>query len=144
MQQFTFGFPIVGTLSQNGVYPTDASITQAPDLAAIWPLRAERFRNRAARSGRKDSLALWTEAMIQVGRGWMGKPLVIDRVGGLSAYPGEAGNIAFRFGVRQLGKLRACDNVKHNTTNLYFRTVTPIKLPTWGHIAQICLIIADI
>ena len=143
IKQFTFGFPIVGTLSQKGVYPTDPSIGQAPDLSEIWNLRTERFRNRATRSGWKDANALWGEAMGQVNRGWLGEPLDVDLNGGLSAYPGESVNIAFRFGVRQLDKLRACDDLKHNTANLYCKTVTPIKLPTWDHIAQMCLDIAD-
>ena len=47
--------------------------------------------------------------------------------------------IAFRFGVEQMGKLRSCDDLEYSTADLYFTVWTPIKLPTWGHIAQIAL-----
>ena len=36
-----------------------------------------------------------------------------------------------------MGKLRACDDLKYGATNLYCAVWTPIKLPTWGHIAQL-------
>ena len=51
VRQFTFGFQIAGYLSQGGVYPPDAGVSQVPDMAGIWPQSAERFRHRAVRSG---------------------------------------------------------------------------------------------
>ena len=45
-------------------------------------------------------------------------------------------NVAFRSGLGQDDKLRACGDLKHNHVNLHFSDWAPIKLPTWGHIAQ--------
>ena len=47
--------------------------------------------------------------------------------------------IAFRFGVEQMDISRSRDDLKYSTTNLYCTVWTPIKLPTWDHIAQISL-----
>ena len=46
-------------------------------------------------------------------------------------------NIAFRFGVEQQEKLRACGDLRHNMANLCTSVMTPITLPTWDHIAQL-------
>ena len=48
-------------------------------------------------------------------------------------------NIAFRFGVDQADKLRACGDLRRNTANLYCTVWTPIKLPTWDRLSQLCL-----
>ena len=42
-----------------------------------------------------------------------------------------------------MDKLRSCDDLKYSTTNLYCTVRTPIKLPTWGHIAQNALNVRD-
>ena len=35
-----------------------------------------------------------------------------------------------------MGKLRACDDLRYSTANAYCSVRTPIKLPTWDHLAQ--------
>ena len=43
-------------------------------------------------------------------------------------------NIAFRFGVEQGSKLRACDDLRYARTNLASIVETPIKLVNWDHV----------
>ena len=45
--------------------------------------------------------------------------------------------IAFRFGVEQADKLRACDDPKHSLTNSACRVHTPVKLVSWGHVSHL-------
>ena len=49
-------------------------------------------------------------------------------------------NPAFRFGAQQLDKLRAVDDLKRSATNAATLIKTPINLPSWDHLAQICLL----
>ena len=46
-------------------------------------------------------------------------------------------NIAFRFGVAQADKLRACDDLRHSLTNVACAVATPIQLVSWDHVAQL-------
>ena len=46
-------------------------------------------------------------------------------------------SIAFRFGVEQSDKLRACDDLCHARTNLACVVETPIKLVSWDHLAEL-------
>ena len=47
-------------------------------------------------------------------------------------------NIAFRFGVEQAAKFRACDDSNHSLTNSACSAVTPIQMVAWDHISQLC------
>ena len=75
---------------------------------------------------------------MQVKLGWLGEPLPIDLKGDVATYDRGAANIAFRFGADQAAKLRAGDDIRQNAANLYCTVWTPIKLPKWGHISQMC------
>ena len=77
--------------------------------------------------------------MGQVKLGWLGAPIPIDATGKVATFEKDRANIAFRFGVGQAGKLRACDDLKHNRVNLHCAAWNPIKLPTRGHISQMRL-----
>ena len=136
LQQFAWGFPLIGDLSQNAIYPIDPKVVKPPDPTSIGFQSAERFRLRAAASGFLNSDALWTEALEQVNRGWLSEPVPIDMTTGTADLPYKSQNFAFRFGVRQMDKLRACDDLRYSTTNAYCSVRTPIKLPTWDHLAQ--------
>lgn len=46
-------------------------------------------------------------------------------------------NIDFRFGVEQGEKIRAIDDLKQSLTNLAFSVLTPIRLVSWGHVAEL-------
>ena len=139
VSQFTFGFPLVGDLSQEGVYPMGPSLAPAPPLGGIWTSSKQRFQTRPRESGFLNAETLWNEAMGQVKKGWLAEPLPISPNGTVATYDNGPVNIAFRFGAEQADKLRACDDLKHNDVNLYCAVWTPIILPTWGHIAQMCL-----
>ena len=139
MAQFTHGFPLVGNLSQEGISPRDLSLKQAPPVAGIWGHSQRRFETRSRASGILHSEALWKEALGQVDPGWLAPPLPIDIDGSVATYTHGSVNIAFRFGVGQADKLRACDDLKHNEVSLYCAVWTPVKLPTLDHIAQMRL-----
>ena len=140
IRQFVFGFPMIGTLSQNGVFPKGGELDTDPTQPQqIWEKSKDRFLERPARSGFKDAQRLWGESQVMVGAGWLGDPIPIPSSGLLPDIHPEGVNIALRVGVEQAGKLRACDDLKHNWANLACSVWTPITLPTWDHIAQSAL-----
>ena len=132
MAQFTFGFPSVGNLSQEGIYPRDTALTSAPPVEGIWAHPQRRFETSSRAPGFLNTEALWKEVLDQVDRGWLAPPLPIDVEGSGATYAHGSVNIAFRFGVDQADKLRACDDLEHNEVNLYCTVWTPIKLATWA------------
>ena len=74
-----------------------------------------------------------------MGAGRLGDPIPIPISGILPDIQPEGVNIAFRFGVEQADKLRACDDLNHNWVSLACSVWAPITLPTWDHIAQSAL-----
>ena len=52
-------------------------------------------------------------------------------------------NVAFRFGVEQADKLRACDDLRYSRVNLACVVTTPIKLASWDHLAEMCRSVGD-
>ena len=140
IQQFIYGFPLIGTLSQKGAFPEGKeSGTEPMQQQHIWARSQARFLERSKLSGYKNSQRLWDEALVQVAAGWLGEPIPIPCSGILPDIRPEGINIAFRFGVEQGNKLRACDDLKHNWANLACSVWTPITLPTWDHVAQTAL-----
>ena len=139
MTQFAYGFPLVGNLSQTGVYPRDMDVLPAPPVGRISAKSSDRFSSRAKHSGYLHSMELWGESPKQVESGWLGAPLPIDTSGNVLTYGHGSANIAFLFGVDHADKLRACDDLKHNHVDRYCSVWAPIKLPTWDRIAQMCL-----
>ena len=69
--------------------------------------------------------------------GWKSPP-PLDASGRPADLPAGGQNIAFRFGVEQADKLRACDDLNHILTNAACRVRPPIKLVSWGHASQLC------
>ena len=143
LQQFVFGFPIIGEMDQTGVYPRDDSKRPPPPLEGIWKDNQKRFMTRARASGFLNAQLLWDEAMSQVKKGWLADPLPVDPNGNVATYEKGSVVLAFRFGVDQLDKVRPCDDLKYSTTNQYCTVWTPIKLPTWDHIGQIAIDIQE-
>ena len=139
MSQFTFFLPLVGNLSQEGVYPRDPSLTPAHPIEGSWASSKQRYMARSEASGFPNAEILGREAMEQVDKGWLSPPLPISHDGSVATYDSGPVKIAFRFGGDQTDKLRACDDLKRNEVNRYCAAWTPIKLPTWGHIAQMRL-----
>ena len=62
--------------------------------------------------------------------------------GSLRNHPKVPGNIAFRFGVEQSGKLRGRDDIRDSLTNTARIARSPIALPGWGHIATDAKVLA--
>ena len=83
--------------------------------------------------------SLWREAMSQVDRGWLTDPSPLGDTVGLTSVSAGSGNAAFRFAAIQMGKIRARDDFKYGCVNFACAVRTPIKLPTWDHVGQMCL-----
>ena len=62
IQQFNFGFPLIGPVSQAGVYKIDPSAKDPHPIDEIWAGPRERFAKRAQSSGRLRGAELWDEA----------------------------------------------------------------------------------
>ena len=145
LDQFAFGFPITGLLSQKFLFGVD----DKADPSAILPLpelfktAASRFRERAEKSGRKNAQPLWDEALEQVKKGWLLPPAELAADGRPASWRSEKYNIAFRFGVLQQDKLRACDDLKHAMTNLACVISTPNQLLSWDHISQLSQLMSE-
>ena len=120
--------------SSHGPFPEPGS-----PLEGIWPNSQRRFETRSRASGFLHADVLWKEALGQAERGWLAPPLPIDIDCSGATYAHGSVKISLRLGVDQADKPRACDDLKHNGANLYLAVWTPIKLPTWDHIAQMCL-----
>ena len=73
----------------------------------------------------------------------MAPPLPFDADGGMPGICENTVNTTFGFAVVQMGETRAPDDFKYGRVNAFCATRTPIKLPTWDHIGQMCLLIAD-
>ena len=69
MGQFSVGFPITGTLSQEGVSNPVRPSGAALGHGKLSDAAAARFRERSAKSGQKNDSLLWTEALGQVEKG---------------------------------------------------------------------------
>ena len=145
LQQFLFGFPLVGTISQKHTFPSSDKLkTKKPiDLTQLTSSNARRFTDRAAKSGYKNSLPLWEEAITQHQKGWLTKPFLLAEGNTPFTLKDKKLNIAFRFGVEQADKLRACDDLCHSMTNLACVVQTPIKLASWDHVAEMCRLVAS-
>ena len=135
--QFALGFPITGKLSQKGVYPIDPRVKPPKAFDSIFETSSLRFKERAAKSGFKNAPQLWEEALEQVRTGWLEEPVELSPEGIPLGSKGDRFNVAFRFGVSQADKLRACDDLRHSLTNEACAVLTPIQLVSWDHIAQL-------
>ena len=129
---------MAGDLSQGGFFPRGPSLGQTP-LEGIWSYSQMRFEARSRAHGILHADVLWKEAIAQVESGWLAPPLPIDIDGSVATYAHGSVKIAFRFGAGHADKLRACDDLMRNEVNLYCTVWAQIKLPTWGHIAQMRL-----
>ena len=135
---FIFGFPMTGTHSQENVYPIDRGVAPAADIN-IWDDSVERFLTRSKAASSSHDACLWEEALSQVNSGWLEGPWELVHVGSpiIPSIPQPINiNHAFRFGVAQGEKVRACDDLKANRVNSITSILSPITLPSWGHIAS--------
>ena len=145
LQQFLFGFPLVGRLAQPRCYPTKQSeARKKPEpIPKLFNSNKARFTDRASKSGFKNASTLWSEAMEQCEKGWLTQPFPLCTSKAPFTLRNPELNIAFRFGVEQGEKLRACDDLRHSRTNLSCVVETPIKLVSWDHLAELTNLVSD-
>ena len=135
--QFANGFPIAGTLSQVNLFPPFKEGVTRIHQSELYDTAQARFKERARHCGTKDAQVLRGEAIDQGGKDWLSEPIPIAADGEASTWRSNSFNVAFRFGVAQAEKIRACDDLKHSLANLSRAVLTPIKLVSWGHLAQL-------
>lgn len=102
-----------------------------------------RFSDWANKSGNKNITQLWVEAREQIPKGWMRHPMKLSTIGSPFALGNPQLNIAFRCGVEQSDKLRACGDLRHSATHLACAVGTPIRLVSWDHVAEITQAVND-
>ena len=138
LSQYVSGFPITGTICQAKTFP----LTDTPDnpFPVSWTsLIADAPAKFRARATRKPPHAdtIWSEAMEQVGRGWLAPPRALDKDGRFADAPNFPLVNAFRFAVVQNEKIRAFDDLLASGTNSSCSVLSPITLPSWEHVARI-------
>ena len=69
--------------------------------------------------------------------GWVDGPRDFNSSGDIEILGKGNADVAFRYGICQFGKLSERGDVRHNMVNLATPVLTPISLPSWGHIAQL-------
>ena len=138
MDQCATGFPITGKLSRNRVFDFKQPKNPLVGQSHLFSSAESRFRERPAKSGTKNALLLLEETLRHVHRGWMCKPVPLAESGKPEGFPPNGFNVAFRFGVEQASKLRACDDLRHSLANQACLIATPIQLVSRAHLAQLC------
>ena len=129
--QFIFGFPTVGSFSQEGVFPLSDK-HHAPALSR--PSGAPQLNDSGAALRLRVTGFLRSSGAMPWNR-W--PPFGLSNP---SPFPTRvippffslgATNAAFRFAVVQGSKLRPCEDLRRNLTNVCAAILTPITLPTW-------------
>ena len=137
--QFVHGFPITGYLSQSGVFPLRVDpLPVMIEPEALFRTASERFAKRAKQRGCPHQQTVWDETIREMNRGWFSPPRKLNDSGRFLDKPGELVNPAFRFPIRQPDKIRMIDDLKHSQTNLSVVIGTPITLPTWDLLVELC------
>ena len=140
LDQFIFGFKLTRALSQQRAFPpSDHMLKKKPKpLHIIAQSDADRFKERAAKSGYKNAESHRQESLDQQEKGWHTEAPPRTSDGAPFATHDAKINVAVRFGVEQADKLRACDDLRYSMTNLACCVAAPIKLASWGHLAEMC------
>ena len=126
-----------GLLARRGSFHPPSGRSPPVPLSVLWKSSEQRFQERSKNSGFKNAEPLWLEALAQTQEGWHSEPIPISPSGDVVCFSVGEANLAFRFGVEQNEKLRACGDLRHNMVNLATSILTPITLPTWDHISQL-------
>lgn len=77
------------------------------------------------------------EDLSHVKKGWLPDPIPLAENGKHVTWKSERFDVALRFGVRQDDKIRACGDLNRSLANLPCAVLTPIKLVSWDHLAQL-------
>ena len=145
LQRFLSGFPLVGRLAQPRCYPVKPKeVPKRPEpTSKLFNTNTSRFADRACKSGFKNATDLWAEALCQCEKGWLTQPFPLCASNSPFVLHNPELNIAFRFGVEQGSKLRACDDLRRSRTNFPCVVETPIKLARWDHLAELTNLVND-
>ena len=135
--EFTNGFPITCDQSHRDVIPAADGIPARISCIEFPQSDAARFRERAAKSGKKNVLLMWTEAAGQVDKGWLAPPVLLHTDGRPHRWMLKGFDVAFLFGSDRAGNLRARGDLKRAMANLAYAVYAPIKLFSRDHNAQL-------
>ena len=141
-KQFITGFDVVGAFPQGGLFMPGEKMGKPDSPARPFPDASSRYETRSNASGWAHGETLWSEAIGQVEKERLGPPRRLISSDGPLFLGADRVNAAFRFSAIQRGKIRAFGNLKYGCVNMECATRTPISLPTWDHIGQICLYIS--
>ena len=92
-------------ISQVGVFPHSEKAKPPISPQMMWKSASKGFQERAARTGFKNALPLWGEALPHAQLGWLSDPIPIDNSGGVHGFSLEGANFACRFGVEKMKNL---------------------------------------
>ena len=138
VDQFYTGFPLIGTMGEEGVYPRTVDKEPTATREEVYATSKERFRCRASASASPFDIPLWEEALLQRDKGWLIGPYpIVNGQAVMDGTPKDV-NFSFRFGVQQGNKLRAVDDLRQSRANEATSVQTPINLPTWDHFSALC------
>ena len=138
LRQFVFGFPIIGQLDQEGVFPQSTKELPTPiTTESLFNGAASRFADRTSRSVSRDFANLQKESTVQAKSGRLDNPELATDHGRIARAPADAIDLALRFCVHQLHKLRACGDLKRAGANAACSILTPNSLPAWDHITRL-------
>ena len=138
LDQFIFGFPPTGVISQTRPYPTtDKTDSPNPISTDDLPVGAQtRFKPSAARPP-PHAAHMRNEALDQVKTGCIGPPSALGEMGRFSDAPSFPTNNAFHCAAVQGGGIRVCGDLKAPETNRPCSVNAPISPPSRAHVAQI-------
>ena len=130
--QFVFGSPKMGGLRESEVYPPSSASPEILPREDLFRVASSRFVS--AKRGRGPTAEEpWREAMSQTKKNRLHVPHRYTPAGELWEEEGlTVANPAFRFGVRQVGKLRAVDDLKRSSTKEATSVKTPTYFPSWA------------
>lgn len=137
MGQFSAGFPTTWLRSQKGAFDVPHPPDTALDQAMLFEAAEARFRERSAKSGAENAPRLRTEALGKAEKVWLFPPVALAGSGCPDFFQPGCYNVAFRRGVDQAAKLRACDDLRRSLANSACSALTPAQLVSRGRMSQI-------
>ena len=138
--QFIHGFPLTGYICQSGVFPLQQEpLAELADPSALFLAASKRFLQRSKASHTPHRQYMWDETIKEQRKGWFNPPRKLNASGLLLGNLREPINPTFRFPIQQADKIRLIDDLKHSEVNRYTLVGSPITLPTWDLLVELCL-----
>ena len=139
LEQFIRGFLMLGEVGEPGVYDGCSPKFRPLSRDELFETAKDRWApEKTPNEPRRPTL--WSEALSQTEKGWLAGPRPYTTEGKLQI-GGEnvTVNPAYRFGVQQAEKLRAVGDLKRSSTDEATSVLTPINLPSWGLLVNMCI-----